>query len=273
MYAEPLEVWDQLGHTENRSENFSGVSTGDELELDETYLIQDAFTVSGSEQDVYIEEDGSVASTSDYEVDLRDGTVSWNGADNVDIFIRYKTAPVPNEVVIRALETATQEIDDRTNTTYNGLEEVTHTYDIHSTSKKEYVLFNRPVRELKSARFNEANAGEADDFTTLDVGRDGDIYRRDDLSIVLTKEAPLEKGLAKLEVTYDYGYADIPDAINKLCRIMAAQEIFQNTIIGEGVDGRDDYDPRIPTDFINDKEELLDRWTIQRMGEPVPVEA
>jgi len=274
MYAQPLEVLDQIDHTENRSESFSSVSQGSEKELEETYLIENAFTVSGNDQDVVIKEGGeggTTASTSDYEVDLRDGSFTWNGTDGVDLYIRYKTGPVPNEVVKNEIESATDAIDDYTNTTFNGTETVTETYNIDERGQRELVLYNRPVQSISQVRVNEARVGDSDDFRELDSGRSNDYYQQDELSVAFVGENIPPQGRAVLEIEYTYGYSDIPNEINKVCRMMAAQSLFQNNIAGEGVDGRDDYDPRLGGDFINDKEDILDSWRIQRMGEPVPV--
>lgn len=273
MYAKPLEVWDQLDQNEDRSENLRNVSQGEKRELQEKYLIADSFTVSNTDQDVIIRDDnGNIVSTSDYVVNLRDGSIEWNGADGEDLRVRYKTAPVPNEVTENKIKAATDRVDERTNTTFNGTKTVTETYDIESEDMRELVLFNRPVKSLEEVKFNKAKTGASDDFETLSLGRDGDVFLRDELSIEFATTTYVRKGAANLQVKYTYGYSDIPEQINKIVRVMAAQSLMEDTVLGEIIEGRDDYGTQLPEGFISRKEEILDSWTIQRMNEQVPVQ-
>lgn len=271
MYAEALTVLDSLGQVENHDEEFTSVSQGEDVELKNTYLIQNSFTVNSSDQDVEVYESGSIAATSDYEVDLRDGTVTWNGTDGVDLRIRYKVGPIPNEVVVSEIKSATEEVDQMTNTTFDGTEEVTHTYDMEK-GMNEIVLFNRPVQNLSEARVNRADVGKTDDFEVLEQGRSGDIYLQDDISIQLTPSASIAPGKAKLELTYTYGYEDLPDPINKLVRAMTENSLMENTVLGEVMDGRDDYGVQLPGGFMKGKQQILNNWTVNRFGEPVPAE-
>jgi len=273
MYAEPLEVLDRVGQVDSRKEVHRNVSTGANVELENKYLIQEAFTVNSNKQDIVITvDDGSTASTSDYKVDLRDGSVTWNGTDSEDLTIRYKTAPLPNSEVVSEIEAATERIDDFTNTTFNGLETVTETYDVNDVENLELVLFNRPVRSIDSVRINEAKTGSSDDFNDLDIGRDKDVFRRDDLSIEFTTASVLYRGSAVVEVTYSYGYQDVPSQIADLTKKMAIQSLAENTVMSEILEGRDDYGTQIPDSFNREKEKVLSSWRIQRMGEPVPVD-
>lgn len=273
MYAQPLEVWDEVGQTKNNAESFGNVKTGKELDLKEKFLIQNSFTVSGSDQDIVVQNSSNnIVSDSDYDVGLRDGKVTWNGTDNEDIKIRYKAAPIPNEVCVNKIESATEQIDRETNTTFNGLETVTETYDITSKNMKELVLFNRPVRSVDSVRVNEAKTGSTDDFNNLDIGRDKDVFRRNDLCIEFTSPSVIYPGSANLEVTYSYGYNDIPREINRAARKLAAKKLMEDTVLGEIMDGRDDYGTQLPDGFNNDLDKLISEWTIQRMGEQVPVD-
>jgi len=271
MYAEPLTILDSLGKAENHSESFTSVSSGDTLELAENYLIGRAFDENNGKRDIFVEENGSLAAQSDYEVDLRDGTVTWNGATGVDLDIRYKIGPVPNEVVVSEIESAQEQVDEMTNTTFDGYEQVTHTYD-HEEHRDSFVLFNRPVHELVEARHNKAKLGDADNFKQLDLGRDGDIFLRDDTSVQLTPTAGIPDGVANLEITYKYGYDNVPAPINKLVRAMTERSLLNNTVLGEVMDGRDDYGVQLPGTFINEKQEIIDNWSLNRFGEPVPAE-
>jgi len=273
MYAEPLEVLDRIGQVNPRKEVERNISQGSTVELENKYLIQNAFTVNSNKQDIVITvDDGSTASTSDYEVDLRDGSVTWNGTDGEDLTIRYKTAPIPNSEVVSEIEAATERIDDFTNTTFNSLETVTETYDAEHVDNLELILFNRPVRSIDSVRINEAKTGSSDDFNDLDIGRDKDVFRRDDLSIEFTTSSVLYRGSAVVEVTYSYGYQDIPSQIADLTKKMAIQSLAENTVMSEILEGRDDYGTQIPDSFNREKEKVLSSWRIQRMGEPVPVD-
>lgn len=270
MYAKPLEVWDALDLTKNRSEEFPNTDGGTTLNLENNYLIQDAFDVSGSKQDVEVLISGTVQSTSDYDVDLRDGKVTWNGSDGSDLKIRYKTAPVPNSTCVEELESASQTIDRKTNTTFDGTETVTEIYDWEKGAE-ELVLFNRPVQSLVSVDVNEARPGESDDFTNLTKGRENDVWLADNLSIRFTSPWDITSGKSKIKVEYEYGYSNVPNDIQKAARMLAQKSLLQNNVVGETVDGRDDFNPGQAPNFISDIDDLLNGWTQMRMGEQPPL--
>lgn len=268
MYAEPLEVWDMLDQTNNNSESFNNVSSGEELSLDEKFLIQEAFEHDSSKQDILIKTESGVASTSDYEVDLRDGNVTWNGSMG-DLKIRYKTAPLPNSVCVSEIKSASQDIEDITGTTFDGLKQVTEIYSLQKRDQ-ELILFNRPVREIVEVRHNKNAPGDEDDYEVLESGRPNDYYLSDRLSVKFLHSGNARPGADNLEITYKYGYENIPEQVNRMVRAEAAISLVDNHAMGEALDGTDDFNARLPRGFINRKDELLSRWTITRMGEQVP---
>lgn len=271
MYAEAIQVWDQLGLTEDHAESRRKVSQGATIELENKYLIEKAFEVSGNKQDITVinTDSDTIVSTSDYDVDLRDGNVEWSGTDNSNLKIRYKVAPIANEVCVNKLESAKDTIDRVTNTVFGETKQVTESYDA-SDEMERLTLFNRPVQNVSDVKINTAQAGEPDDFITLAEGRSEDF--------IVTKQGieftgyETEEGIRNIEVSYSYGYPTVPEDVVKLARDMAAVEVANDTVLSEISEGRDDYAMRVPDTFINRKDEILSGWTIQRINDQVPVE-
>lgn len=267
MYADALTVLDSVDQVKNRREEFKSKASEEIIELSNEYLIQNAF----DDADVMISYDGGQAvQGEDFTVEsLRDGLIEWQRAES-DLTIRYKTGPIPNEVVKKEIEAATERIDQRTNTTFGGYETVTHTYDV-SMEETRIMLFQRPVESIEEVRLNQAKTGDEDDFAVLEEGRDAHYYKHGD-EIVFTSRDGLREGRARVEVTYRYGFDYIPAEVSRLVRMETIQRLMQNSTMGEAIEGRDDFGAQMAGAFINLKNELKNSWTIQRMGEPVPAE-
>ncbi|MFB6147609.1 MAG: hypothetical protein ABEJ66_01880, partial [Candidatus Nanohaloarchaea archaeon] len=201
-YCTPLGVWEAIASAEDKSENFTGISDGETIELAEKNLIEGAFPASdnsfSSDQDVIVlDSNGNIQSTSDYTVDLRDGEIEWNGGSTIDPTVRYKVPPVsvPNRSVVDKIKEATDEIDNKTETTFDGTETVTETLDSEGSSTLFYHLSNRPVDSINSLKVNRADIGDADDFETLTEGRADDFVQEDGIGFrFTTTSVSAEKG-------------------------------------------------------------------------------
>lgn len=278
QYCDPIEVWEDLGAAQDKSETFTSTADGDTVSLTDKNLIGNAFPAAdnsfSSDQDVIVEDgSGNIQSTSDYSVDLRDGEVTWSGTTAIDMTVRYKipSDPVPNRRVIEFIKSASGEIDDRTETTFNGLATTTDKLDGRGVDELFYALPRRPVDSISTLKVNRADIGDSDDYDTLTEGRDQDFIQSENIGFRFTDtEVSAEKGIEKIEVTYDYGFSNIPDEINELCRMLVIQKLFQNNVISEGIEGRDDYNPNIRGDFLNDKEDIFSRYSIENYSMPVP---
>lgn len=270
-YCNELEVWDELDLTEETTESFSSVSSGDQLELSGKFLIASAMTSSeyeelSSDQDVIVyegnDDTASVASTSDYTVDKRDGEVIYNGSSS-NVTVKYKTAPKPNSWTDRKIKEMSGKIDRKTNTTFNGQSTVTdEVYDGTGRGNEFYPFKHRPVRSISKVEVNEADPGDSDDWKTRTQGRPDDFILRSELGIefVDSQAAPSDH-VANLRVTYDYGYSDIPDEIRRLCALLVVQEAVKAKVSGAVSEGLDDFDPRTTEEFKSEIQELFSRWT------------
>lgn len=276
-YCTPLDVWDALRLTKERSEDFTSVSSGDTLDLSNKYLIDTAFLASqntdlSSDQTVIItDSSGTVQSTGDYNVDLRDGEIEWNGSNDADLTVRYKTAPIPNRTVQQIIDDKTKQIDERTETTFDGVATTTDVYDGTGLRDDFYPLFNRPVDSVDTVRVNDASSGDSDDWVTQTEGRDEDYIVIKDIGLRwINNETHPTKDVANLEVTYDYGYSGIPDDIKRLCITMTARHLFRENIISANTEGINEFDPRTTEIFLNDEEKVINRYKSFKMHEHIP---
>ncbi|MDY6788796.1 MAG: hypothetical protein SVV03_02425 [Candidatus Nanohaloarchaea archaeon] len=272
-YCTPLEVWEALGAAQDKSEDFTGISDGEDIDLAEKNLIGKAFPAAdnsfSSDQDVIVlDSNGNIQSTSDYSVDLRDGVITWNGGTTIDPTVRYKVPPVkiPNRRVVDFIRQASSRIDNRTETTFDGLETgYTEVLDGKGTGTAFYPLEKRPVDNIQSLKVNRADLGDADDFETLTEGRAADFIQEDNIGFRFTSSSvAAEKEPENIEVTYDYGFTNIPDEIKELCIGLVIKKFFQNNVIEEGIEGRDDFNPNIKGGFLNDLEDIFDRYSVEK---------
>lgn len=277
MYCTPLEVHDQADTLVNASASESAGNLtvdGGTIELEDSYLIQDAFPQSqfsdqGSDQDIRLFIDGSLIDPSEYNVNLRDGVIeevnsaisSGNTVDN----LRYKHSTIPNSVVVDAINAATDHIDNKTNTTFNGT--VTRTdeiYDGEGYHSREYQFDGQPVQSVASVSVNKANIGNPDDWQSVTEGRADDYveYQKVGIKFMNSPNAPSDEP-RNLKVTYDYGFLDIPDPINLLCRRIVIRGLANDQTFAAVIDGVDDFNPETTTNFNKSISEVLDEWTVR----------
>lgn len=272
VYATALEVWDELGALNEASEEFTSVNGGDTMELSNKFLVQKAFTTAqnselGSDQDVIVlDSSGTVQSTSDYTVDLRDGEVDWSGSDGVDLTVRYKYAPVPDSLVQDKLAQATKTIDQKTGTTFDGVVTVTdEIYDGTGYGNEFYPLRNRPVDSVDTVEVNEAKPTDTDDWNTRTEGRSEDYIVRSDIGLkfVNTDAAPGDS-VANLRVTYDYGYSNVPDDINRVCRLITIVDLAKTEVFAAAFEGRDNFDPETLGEYRTEIESILMEYKVHK---------
>lgn len=277
MYCTPLEVHDQADTLTNASASESAGNLtvdGGTIELDNSYLIQDAFPQSqfsdqSEDQDIRLFLDGSLVDPSEYNVNLRDGIIEETGtaiteATTVDE-VRYKHSTIPNSVVVDAINAATDHIDDKTNTTFNGT--VTRTdeiYDGEGYHSREYQFEAQPVQSVASVSVNKASIGTPDDWQSVTEGRANDYvqYQNVGIKFMNSSNAPADEP-RNLKVTYDYGFPDIPDPINLLCRRIVIRGLANDQTFAAVIDGVDDFNPETTTNFNKSISEVFDEWTIR----------
>lgn len=277
-YCTALEVWDDLDLLQEASETFTSTASGDTVDLEHKYLVENAFTTAenselSADQDVIVlDSNDNVQATSDYTVDLRDGKVTWNGTGTIDMTVRYKHAPAPNSRVQDKIADAEDRIDDITNTTFDGVESVSgEVYDGEGFNTTFYPLRGRPVDTVTSVEVNEAAPGDTDDWKTRTQGRDKD-FTFDDVGIDFNTSSDAADNYKRaIKVDYDYGYSTVPAEVNKAARLIVIESLFEENVTGEGVDGRDDFNPQLGGDFKNNLEDILNRHRVERFDGPTTV--
>ena len=277
MYCTPLEVHDQADTLTNSSASESDGNLtvdGGTIELDNSYLVENAFPQSdfsdqSQDQDVRLFLDGNLIDPSEYTVRLRDGVIEETNskitnATNVTE-VRYKHSNVPNEVVVTAIDAATDHVDDLTNTTFNGT--VTRTdelYDGEGGSTTVYQFDAQPVDSIGSVEVNTASIGESDNWKSLTEGRSDDFvpYQGVGIQFMDSDNAPDDEP-RNLRVTYDYGFPSIPNPINLLCRRIVIKGLANDQTFSAIIDGVDDFNPETTTNFNKGIEKVVDEWKVR----------
>lgn len=268
-YCTHLDVADMLGMTKEASQDFSSINNGDDLDLSEKYLIPNAFTTEqnselSSDQDVIVlDSSGNVVATSDYDVDLRDGVVTYTGSSGpIDLTVRYKHMSMPPETLTKEIEEQQAIIDDKLSTTFNGTEtQSNEIYDGLGVGQHEYTLDKRPVTSIDTVEVNEAKLGDNDDWKTRTQGRSDDYIKRNTYGILFTSDdvAPAQRP-ASLRVSYDYGYTDVPDDIRKLCKLRTAHALLKNQVAEVNIEGKDNFDPETINTLKSEIDEIQSYW-------------
>lgn len=273
MYCTPLEVHDKADTVTNAKEEDVTVSNG-EIQLSKGYLVSDAFPQSrnddqSNDQTIRIIADGSLISDSEYEINLRDGVIEETNSALTDAtnikHVRYKYSEIPNEVVENAIKAATDHIDDLTNTTFGGT--VTRTdeiYDGEGGNDTIYQFDAQPVDTVGSVEVNTAAIGTASNWQSVTEGRAEDYVQYQDAGIQFMKspKAPNDEP-RNLKVTYDYGYSDVPEDINLICRQIVIRGLANDQTFAAVIDGVDDFDPKTTTNFNKSVSEVVDEWKIR----------
>jgi len=277
MYCTALEIHDQADTLTNASASESAGNLtvdGGTIELENSYLIEKAFPQSqfsdqSGDQDIRLFLDGNLIDPSEYTVNLRDGVIEETGTAITDATtvdnVRYKHSSIPNSVVVDAINAATEHIDNKTNTTFNGT--VTRTdeiYDGEGGRSREYQLDGQPVQSISSVEVNKASLGNSDDWQSVTAGRANDYveYQKVGLKFMNSSNAPRDEP-RNLKLTYDYGFPDIPDPINLLCRRIVIRGLANDQTFAAVIDGVDDFNPETTTNFNKSISEVFDEWTVR----------
>lgn len=277
MYCTALEIHDQADTLTNASASESAGNLtvdGGTIELENNYLVEKAFPQSqfsdqNSDQDIRLFIDGDLVDPSEYEVNLRDGIIeetdtAITDATTVDE-VRYKHSSIPNSVVVDAIEAATEHIDNKTNTTFDGT--VTRTdelYDGEGYHSREYQFEAQPVQTVSNVEVNQARIGNPDDWKTVTEGRAEDYvqYQNVGIKFMDSSNAPNDEP-RNLKVSYDYGFPNIPEDINLLCRRIVIRGLANDQTFAAVIDGVDDFNPETTTNFNKSISEVLDEWTVR----------
>jgi len=263
-YTTPLKVFREMQRIEEAEETFSNVNSGDTLQLQNRHIVKNGYESQAKTAIVTV--DGNVQSTSDYTVDFDGNSIDYDGSDTGDASIRYYFAPFPSPTVERIISEVEEDIDDYTNTTFDGVNTVTdEIYDGVEEVNPVYVFANRPVDSVSSVELNNPD-GSNPNYETVDEGLGNDYLEYKGLGIRFLQdgESPSNEP-EEVKVSYDYGYSSVPGGVEELAILMTKKRLVHGTVDGAMVDGRDNFDPQTVNVNRERISELRNRWRIQRM--------
>lgn len=265
VYTSALQVLQSIQRIDEAEESFTGVSSGDTLQIANNYIIKDAYP--SEDKTVILTVDGNVQDSADYTVNFDTGSVDYNGTDTGDATLEYKYGPYSNSAIQASIEAVTEHIDDYTNSTYNGVGTVTdELYDGAREDTQIYPFRLRPVRSVtKVAVNNPTDATGNPNYVTLDEGLGNDYVEYKELGVRFLDggEQPDNK-VEDLQVTYEYGYEDLPSDLEQAATEMVVDDLIRGTVSGAMVDGRDNFDPQTVDVNVASYQSVLDRYRIER---------
>lgn len=265
-YTTPLTVFQSMERIEEHEQGFTNVSGGDTLQLDNKYIIKDAYPSEGKTAIVTV--GGNVQSSTDYTVDFEQNEIQYSGTATGDATVRFKTGPYNSNEVLRRIKAVESEIDRRTNTTFDGLGKRTdELYDGGEAYQNVYVFASRPVRNVSKVAVNKPDASTGNpNYVSLTEGLGEDYLTYKNLGIRFTDhgESPNPQP-EDLQVTYDYGFKGVPGDIEKVATLMVVDDLVRGTVSGAMVDGRDNFDPQTVNVNVKKIDDLVEGYRIDQM--------
>jgi len=264
-YTTPVKVFNEMQRLEHAEQSFSSVSSGDTLQLDNYYIVENGFESQSKTAIVTV--GGTVQDSRDYTVNFNDNSIDYTGTAAGDATIKYYYAPFPSPTVNDVISQVGSDIDDYTNTTFDGVETVTdEIYDGTAEVEPVYVLANRPVDNVSKVEVNEPSNGTNPNYVSVAEGLGNDYLEYKGLGIRFLQSG---KGPSNdprdVRVSYDYGYSGVPGGVEELATLMTVDRLVAGTVAGAMIDGRDNFDPQTVNVEQSRIDELKKRWRIQRM--------
>ena len=259
-YTTPLKVFRSMERTEEAVESFDNVSNGDTVQLTNQYIIKDTETV---------QLDGSDVAESDYSVDLQKNAVTYTGTSSGTLSVDYSFGPYNSSTVEDKISQVEDYIDEYTNSTYGGKVNVTdEVYDGGASHQTTYVLDKRPVRSVSKVAVNEPGGGSGNpNYEEVSEGLGNDYVEYKTLGIRFLPEGKSPSTRPEeLQVSYEYGYSDVPGVIEAAATEMVIDDLIRGTVSGAMVDGRDNFDPQTVNVQSKQWREKLDQYRIQEMA-------
>jgi len=264
-YTSAIKVFQNMQRVERAEESFSSVSGGDTLDLANDYIIKNAFP--NQSKTVILTVDGNVQDPADYTVDFDTSSVSYNGTDSGEATVEYKYGPFSDTAVQASIDAVVEHIDDYTNSTYNGVGTVTdELYDGAREDVQVYPFRLRPVQSVSKVAVNKPDAGSGNpNYVTLDEGLGNDYvdYKQIGIRFLDGGESPVSEP-ENLQVTYEYGYSELPADLEQAATEMVVDDLVRGTVSGAMVDGRDNFDPQTVDVNVASYQSVLDRYRLER---------
>lgn len=252
-YTTPLDVWQRAGRNKRRETTETNVATNDLVELQEHVI--------GGSETVY----ANGSEISEYEIDTGNSTLVYKGNENVDLRIRYQTAPVPHSTVEDAIEQAMDRIDQDTETKFGGLVRVTdEVYESGGQTNQTFMLYKVPVREVENVEINTA-----DSHTVKPDWKEADpdnYFRKSSIGLKFrgganSSSPPNNK--ESIKTTYTFGYEDVPADIKEVAELITLKKLANSNVSGNTIDGRDNFTPDTLNIHDRDIADILQEWRRQ----------
>lgn len=248
-YTNPLDVWQRTGRNKRRQTEETGVEPGDTVNL-KKYVIEDSETVYADNSE-----------TEDYDINLDDNTLTFTGDNPADLKIHYQTAPVSNKRTVRAIEQATDTVEEETETKYGALRRVKdEVYESDGERQQTFMLNDVPVRNIKKVEYNrKERSGTKPDWIKLE--EEEDYFLKSNIALQLRKgDRQPRKHQEAVRVTYDYGYEDVPPQIKDLTEMLAVTNLYKDAVKGAGIDGRDNFSPDTTDLYRPEIQRAIEEW-------------
>lgn len=248
-YTNPLDVWQRTGRAKRRQTEQTNVEPGDTVEL-QKHVIEDSETVYADNTE-----------TEDYDIDLNHNTLTFTGDTAADLKIHYQTAPVPNQRTVRAIEQATDTVEEETETKFGGIRRVKEeVYENDGERQQTFMLHKVPVRNIEEVEYNrKERAGTKPDWIQLE--EEEDYYLKSRIALQLRKgDRQPRKHREAVKVTYDYGYEDVPPQIKDLTEMLAITNLYKDAVKGAGIDGRDNFSPDTTDVYQPEINRAIEEW-------------
>lgn len=271
MYCTVLDVVRHLSLETLSEESFDSVSSGDTIELANDNLIKDGMLPEENSdisdtRTVILSVDGNVQDESDYTVYDKNGEIEYTGSDSGSATAQYRHTVVASSSIEDKIESAQDEIDKETGTTFESTESVIDIYDGQGCSSKDYIFRGQPVFDVDTVEVNQASLGSEDDWEEMTEGRSKDyITLPYGIRFTSSTVAPSEEP-ANLRVTYSYGYDEVPADVENVCTMMAAHKMLKNTVVSSNVEGKDNFDPETTDTLKRDIGEIINRYKVEKFG-------
>ena len=266
-YTTPLKVFQSMERIQEHEQEYSGVSSGDTLVVDSKHIIRDAYP--SKNKSIILTVDGNVQADSDYTIDFERNEVEYSGGDTGDATIQHKSGPYSSDTVEDKISAVEEEIDRTTNTTFEGLTRVTdERYDGGGSSQRIYVFDKRPVRTVPKVAVNRpAGPNSNPNYVRLTEGLGADYLKYKELGIrIRNSDKVPKKAPEKVQVTYEYGFEDLPADIQKAATDMVIDDLVRGTVSGAMVDGRDNFDPQTVDVNVRQYKEILQSYRIEKFS-------
>ncbi len=255
---------------EGISSSEENVGTGDNsittFYLNNNNIIAGTYTLSSGSSEAAASD---LTETTHYVIDKDAGkiTLTGSGVTQVgtdDIFAAYKYSSIADSVVSDFVSRASRVIDNITNSAFATNTETLEYHDGKTSFEINYYTRNVPIISVITLETTQNDDETFDSATTWDSLTENDEFYADlktgRISVTYTSARPI-KGIKRLRITYTWGHATVPVAVEEECVRLAAQKLQEGTVIGGVIGANKDLDATKLNFTINDIKANLKSYT------------